>query len=204
MREDLAGNPLDAVARWIAEATGDGLPSPSTMTLATADGDGIPHARTVLVTHVDATGLRFHSSTPTTKTRDLAENRHASAVFHWPALGRQVVLQGTAAELDAAASRAAFSTRPRQLQLVAWVYDSLTPGLVAPDHGVEPGVVERTFDEAASHDPATVAMPPSWTTIRLVPHRLDFWQAGTELIPPGRTRFLAEGDGGWRSFPVLP
>lgn len=100
-------------------------------------------------------------------------------------------------------SRATRSTWWRT-QLVAWVYESLSPSLVAPDNGVERGDVERAFDQAAARDPAAVAMPPSWTTIRLVPHQLDFWQAGTELIPPDRTRFLPEAAGGWRCFPVLP
>jgi pyridoxamine 5'-phosphate oxidase len=48
-----------------------------------------------------------------------------------------------------------------------------------------------------------VTAPPSWTTVRLVPHRLDFWQAGTETTPPAKTRFTRDGDG-WRSAPVLP
>ncbi|OLT19464.1 hypothetical protein BJF78_10875 [Pseudonocardia sp. CNS-139] len=201
MREQLAGNPLDVLARWVDEARAADLPMPSTMTFATADADGVPHARTVLVTTVDACSLRFHSSTPTTKTQDLAANPHASAVFHWPALGRQVVLQGRAGELDGETSSAAYPDRPRQLQLVAWVYEALLPRL-GPDRAVEPGAVEREFDAAAG-DPRSARRPPSWTTVRLVPHRADFWQAGTETSPPGKTRFERDGDG-WRSFPVLP
>lgn len=187
-------DPLEMLAEW-AE-----LPAP--MTLATADADGVPHARTVLVTTIDATSVRFHSSTPTTKTTDLAVNPHASGVFHWPDRGRQVVAQGTATELDAATSRAAYPTRPRQLQLVAWAYEELGPGLAAPDFAVTPGAVEEAFERAAA-DPRSAVMPPSWTTIRFVPTRLDFWQAGTASTPPSRTRFVAEA-GTWRHFPVLP
>jgi pyridoxamine 5'-phosphate oxidase len=202
MREHLTGNPLDVLARWVREAEAAQLPLPSTMTLATADADGVPHARTVLVTAVEEDSVRFHSSTPTTKTRDLAANPSASAVFHWPALGRQVVLQGEAGELDAATSRAAYPTRPRQLQLLAWVYEALTPGLTGPDHAVAPCAVEREF-AAAADDPRSAVTPPGWTTVRLVAHRVDFWQAGTESTPPGKTRFT-RGDAGWRNFPVLP
>lgn len=185
-------DPLEVLAQWA-----DPLPCP--MALATADAAGVPHARTVLVTAIDATSLRFHSSTPTTKTSDLAANPHASGVFHWPDRGRQVVVQGTAAELDAATSRAAFPTRPRSLQLVAWAYEELMPGLEPPDLAVPEGAVEEAYARAAGN-PRSVAMPPSWTTIRLVPTRLDFWQAGA---PPTRTRYVADGEG-WRHFPVLP
>jgi pyridoxamine 5'-phosphate oxidase len=200
-----AGDPLGALARWVDDAAEAGVPLPSTMTLATAGADGVPQARTVLVTAIDpGTGsLRFHSSTPTRKTVDLAASPAVSAVFHWPALGRQVVVAGTAEELDAETSQAAFPTRPRSLQLVAWAYEELTPTLVGPDHAVAPGAVERAFAAAAERDPATLPMPASWTTIEVVPARMDFWQAGGELTPPARTRFVRDGDG-WRSFPVLP
>jgi pyridoxamine 5'-phosphate oxidase len=177
------------------------------MALATAGADGAPQARTVLVTAVDADSLRFHSSTPTRKTVDIAANPRVSAVFHWPALGRQVVLAGTAELLDGDASRVAFPTRPRPLQLVAWAYDELTPGLRGPDHAVAPGAVEAAFAAAEARDPETLPMPPSWTTVRVVPARMDFWRAGTADTPPARTRFVresGEGAGGWRSFPVLP
>jgi pyridoxamine 5'-phosphate oxidase len=216
MGEDVDGDPLELLARWIGEAGAAGLSGPSTMTLATAGADGVPQARTVLVTAVDADSVRFHSSTATRKTVDLAANPRVSGVFHWPALGRQVVLEGTAELLDAATSRAAFPTRPRPLQLVAWVYEELTPGLRGPDHAVAPGAVEAAFAAAAARDPATLPMPASWTTVRVVPWRMDFWRAGTANTPPARTRFVREGRagresredpgaaGGWRDFPVLP
>jgi pyridoxamine 5'-phosphate oxidase len=195
MPEQLAGDPLTVLARWFTEG------EHHTMTFATAGADGTPHARTVLVTGID-TGVRFHSSTPTTKTRDLAANPRASGVFHWPELARQVVLDGIAAELDAETSREGFRTQARQLQLIAWAYQALLPQVRPPDHAVPPGAVEEAFAAAAA-DPASREAPPSWTTIRLVPDRVDFWQAGSESTPSTKTRFVREGEG-WRHFPVLP
>lgn len=204
MAQELSGNPLDVLGRWVAEATDAGLPAPSTMTFATADAAGVPHARTVLVTVIDSESLRFHSSTPTTKTTDLATRPQGSGVFHWPALGRQVVVHGAARELAPAASRAAFGTQPRQLQLVAWAYDDLLPTLSAPDGEVAPGAFRRAFDCAALGDPTHRGVPESWTTIELVPSRVDVWQAGTDTTPPTRTRFVLGQAGTWRRFPVLP
>jgi pyridoxamine 5'-phosphate oxidase len=195
MPEQLAGDPLAVLARWFTEG------EHHTMTFATADADGTPHARTVLVTGID-TGVRFHSSTPTTKTRDLAANPRASGVFHWPELGRQVVLDGTATELDAETSREGFRTQARQLQFIAWAYHALLPQVRPPDHAVPPGAVEEAFAAAAA-DPASHEAPPSWTTILLVPDRVDFWQAGTADSPSRKTRFMRDGEG-WRHFPVLP
>lgn len=200
MPELLTGDPLAVLIRWVAEAEAAGLPR--TMTFATADADAEPHARTVVCTEIDTGGVRFHSSAPTTKTRDIAANPRASAVFHWPTVERQVVLQGRAAELDAATSRAGFGTQPRQLQLLAWAYEALLPRLRPPDFAIPDGAVERAFAAAAA-DPASTEAPPSWTTIRLEPARMDFWQGGTETSPQTKTRFVRE-TGGWRHFAVLP
>lgn len=210
MHENLGADPLGVLAGWVAEAEAAGLPAAGAMTLATAGADGTPQARTVLVTAVDGHSLRFHSSAPTRKTVDVAANPRVSGVFWWPAFGRQVVLAGVAELLDAGVSRAAFPTRPRPLQLVAWAYEELTPGLAGPDHAVAPGAVEAAFGAAAARDPATLPMPAGWTTVRVVPSRMDFWRAGTPDTPPTRTRYVREhesehgGVPGWRSFPVLP
>jgi pyridoxamine 5'-phosphate oxidase len=202
MPESLEPDAVVVLARWVGEAEAAGLPLPSTMTLATAGPDGA-HARTVLVTAIDSEAgeLRFHSSRPTGKTHDLAADPRAAAVFHWPALGRQAVLTGRAGELDDEVSRAAYPTRPRQLQLVAWAYDALLPELTPP-YAVAPGAVEAAF-VAADADPASAAAPSSWTTIAFTPSRIDFWQAGTPTTPPTRTRY-DRTDTGWLSFPVLP
>lgn len=198
MPEPLAGNPLELVQGWLADAEVAGLPLPSTMTLATV-GDGDPHARTVVVTSVTDHGLTFHTSTPTTKSRDLRARPQAAGVFHWPALGRQVVLEGGVTELSAEASSAAFPTRPRQLQLLAWVYDDLAG---EPEHVTSHRAQER-MSAAATRDPGTLGMPPSWTTFRLLPRRVDFWQAGTEEVAPTKTRF-SRSESGWVRSEALP
>jgi pyridoxamine 5'-phosphate oxidase len=189
-REVLDGaDPMAVLTRWVLES---GQP---TMTFATADVSGVPHARTVLITEIDATSVRFHSSRPTTKTLDIAAQPRASGVFYWP--GRQVVLRGVASELAAAVSRAAFPTRPLGLRRLAWAYESL--GAAGSDSAVAPGEIERAFAGAG----AAEEMPPSWTTIQLVPDRVDFWQAGDDDTPATKSRFTRDG-GAWTSGPALP
>lgn len=202
MPERLEDDPVLLLRRWLGEAEAAGLPLPSTATLATSSGDE-PHARTVVVTAVEPEGLRFHSSTPTTKSRDLAVNPRASMVFHWPALGRQLVLAGTVAQLDAGVSRAAFPTRPRQLQLVAWAYEDLGQDLAEPDRAVPSARVQERMEAAGARDAATLPMPPSWTTYRVHPHRVDVWQAGSEVVAPRKDRYLRD-EQGWRRVESLP
>ncbi len=187
-REELGGDPLAVLARWVAES------GQLTMTLATADASGVPHARTVLVTAIDATSLRFHTSTPTRKTRDIAVQPRVAGVFHWPAAGRQVVVRGTASDLGQVVSRAAFPTRPLGLRRLAWAYDTL-----GVDAVLAPGDVERAFAAAGEAQ----VMPPSWTTVRLEPDQADFWQVGDDDHPASKTCFARVG-GAWEAHPALP
>jgi pyridoxamine 5'-phosphate oxidase len=192
------GSPLRTVARWAQEAEDSGAPSPRTMTFATADADGAPHARTVLTTVIDEESVCFHSSTPTTKTTDLAANPRSAGVFFWPSLMRQVIVHGTARELTAADSRAAYPTRPRNLQILAWVYDDLT----ATPEGVDPERIGHAFDAHAARHP--LPMPPSWTTIALVPDRVEFWWGQEPDRAATKVRFERTSDGSWRHHYVLP
>jgi pyridoxamine 5'-phosphate oxidase len=185
-------DPLELLRGFIADAAE--LPVPSAMMLATTDKNGQPHARTVLVTVVDDASVRFHSSWPTTKTRDLAANPRASGVFLWPSLGRQVIVTGTAAELSREVTAEAFPQRPRQLQQLAWAYEALLPAAV-----IEEGDVERAF-AAAEHE---TQAPPSFTTIALTVEQLDVWEAGTPTTPPRKHRYTL-GSAGWTVAPVLP
>ena len=184
---------MAVLARWVEEAVSASWPP--TMTFATADGAGTPHARTVLITAIDATSLRFHSSRPTTKTLDIAAQPRVSGVFYWP--GRQVVLRGTASELSC--------------RRLARGVPGAAAGLAPPGVGVRRaggggsdtvlahGDVERAFAAAG----AAAEMPPSWTTIQLVPDRADFWQSGDDHTPAAKTRFIRDGEA-WSSHPALP
>ncbi|SDB84573.1 Pyridoxamine 5'-phosphate oxidase [Sanguibacter gelidistatuariae] len=208
-----SADPLATLAEWVEEAALAGAPSPRTLTFATVGPDGAPHARTVLSTLIDSEHVRFHSSAPTTKTRDLLGDPRASAVFFWPEIGRQVILHGSAVELDEATSRAAYPTRPRQLQLVAWAYDDVLTG--AGDGAIDPEVVSADVPTSATlvaervaHHAARPAeglpMPASWTTIEFTPTRVDLWQGVGRDVAALKTRYDKGADGVWTHAEILP
>lgn len=220
-------DPLATLARWVEEAALAGARSPHTLTFATVGPDGAPHARTVLSTLIDSEHVRFHTSAPTTKTRDLRGDPRASAVFFWPEIGRQVILHGSAVELDEATSRAAYPTRPRQLQLVAWAYDDVLTGASDGDGdgasagagSIDPEVVSADVPTSAAHIADRVAhhavrldaapteglpMPASWTTIAFTPTRVDLWQGVGPDVAALKTRYDKGADGAWTWTEILP
>jgi pyridoxamine 5'-phosphate oxidase len=163
----LPAGPMRLLAGWFDEARGSGTPGARAMVLATADPSGAPSARTVLATVIDDSGVTFHSSHPTRKTRDLAANPRASAVFGWYGIGAQVVLTGTVELLPAAEADAAFAARPRYLQLLAWAYER------PPAQEDLAGAAARERERWGGRVPDR---PPGWLGFRLRPEVVDFWR----------------------------
>ena len=196
MRDDLGGQPLATLGRWVDEARAADLPMPSTMTLATADADGVPHARTVLATGVDDASVRFTTSRPSVKTADLDGNPRAAGVFFWPSLVRQVTLHGRAVELPPDEARAAYAERSPNLRALAWVHDELGGG-----PAVDPAEVRAAFGRRLERLPD--APPPSWTTFALRPDRVEAWWMPGDADVATRVRFELAG-GEWTRAYVLP
>ena len=88
--------PLALLHDWLEQALAH-EPPPSeanAMTLATVDEQGRPHCRVVLLKGIDACGLVFYSHHGSAKGQELAGNPRAALLFHWPALERQLRIEG--------------------------------------------------------------------------------------------------------------
>ena len=118
--EDLPANPLDAFHGWFAETEAAELPEPNAMVVSTADASGAPSSRTVLLKDADSRGFVFYTNLESRKSRELAENPHASLVFPWFAIHRQVTVVGTAELIGRDEVEAYYRSRPRGSQLGAW------------------------------------------------------------------------------------
>lgn len=204
----MPGSPLTLLRDWVEDARSAGVSAPELMTLATADADGVPAARTVVMSALREDGIEFHSSTTTQKARHLQQNPKATAVLRWDETARQVVLACAAVELAPGTNDLLFAARPRELQLLAWLYED--GQAVSDRHDIDrvhDAVVQRFGD-------AVIPRPRSWTGFRLVPHTVDFWQRGAPGRPNERVRFsLAEdtaatttrkGPATWRRRRLLP
>ena len=164
------GDPIDRLRRWVDDAGAAGIAEPSAMCLATADAAGRPSARFVLARGIDRRGVRFFTSYLSRKGRELADNPHAAAVFHWPSLGRQVRVEGTVETISDEESDAYFSARPRGHQIAAWASEQSEP--------VESRDILNDryahFAERLAEDP--VARPHSWGGYVIKPERIEFWE----------------------------
>ena len=169
----VADTPLAQLSTWLADAVAHrddaGIIEPNAMVLSTADEHGLPSSRTVLLKGMDARGLSFFSNSTSRKGRELHVQPHASVVFPWYGLHRQVVIRGEVEPLPLAEVDAYFASRPRDSQIGAWASAQSTV-LESREQ------LESTYAAAAAHFAGTVPRPAHWLGYCLMPTWVEFWQ----------------------------
>ena len=163
-------HPIEQFKLWFNEAMGSNLPMPNAMTLATSTQDGKPSARIVLLKQIDNRGFTFYTNFNSRKGRELSSNPHATLVFYWPDLGRQVRIEGLVKQIPAEESDRYFQTRPRESQISAAV--SPQSDVVTSREELE----QRWKELEQQSTGRPVQRPPRWGGYRLKPTSIEFWQ----------------------------
>jgi pyridoxamine 5'-phosphate oxidase len=171
LREDEADpDPVRQFHLWFAQAEAADQPEPNAMTLATCTPDGRPSARVVLLKTCDDRGLAFFTNYHSRKGRELANNPRAALVFFWPAVQRQVRVEGRVELTTEAEADEYFVTRPVNSRLGAWASEQ-SAVLSGRDE------LERRHRELVARYPdGVVPRPPHWGGYRVVPDEWEFWQ----------------------------
>ncbi len=190
-------DPCQQLRQWIDDAITEQVIEPNAMCLATVDEEGHPDARFVLLRGLDERGLVFYTNRQSAKGKQLAHNPHATVVFWWGALERQVRIVGSVELVSEEEADAYFATRPRGHQLSAWV---------SPQSEVVPSrewLEQRAQEIEAHFEGQPVPRPDYWTGYRIVPHTFEFWQGRRNRLHD-RIRYVRQEDGSWRKERLAP
>lgn len=117
--QTIAADPIAQFQRWFNDANAAQLKLPEAMTLSTATRDGKPSSRVVLLKQVDERGFTFFTNYNSRKGDELELNPHASLLFYWTQLDRQVRIEGSIIKVSEKESTEYFRTRPRGSQIGA-------------------------------------------------------------------------------------
>lgn len=196
MPSDLAADPHDIFADWLADQDAAGRGGRVLMTLATAGADGRPSARMMLLKEYDRHGCLFYTDLRSRKAADLRANPYAALVLYFPDLRRQLRIEGGIEEAEASEADQQFASLPGPAQIAAWASDQSAP-LESADL-----LTDRFGRISARYGDAPVPRPPHWAVLRVKADRFEFWEEQRQRL---HTRRLFERDGaGWRAVLLNP
>ncbi len=195
LESEAPADPFEQFGRWFAETLEAGFVEPNAMVLATATPDGRPSSRMVLLKEWDRSGFVFYTNTESRKGRELAANPHASLLFWWDRLHRQVRIEGTVERVPDAMADAYFATRPYGSRIGAWASNQSAP---IPDRAF----LEARVAELRQRYPQEVPRPPYWGGYRVVPRWFEFWQGRPDRLHDRLAYELV--DGTWRRQRLSP
>lgn len=196
--QDVAADAIGQFMRWFDEAVRSEVPDVNAMTLATVGEDGRPAARIVLLKGCDSRGFTFYTNYQSQKGRELARVPHATLVFFWPQLDRQVRITGITSKLSREESQAYARTRPRASQIAAWA--STQSSVIASRQAMEQRFEELEKQFAALDQ---VPVPEHWGGYLLEPDAVEFWQGRPSRLHD-RLLYQQQAPGKWRIQRLAP
>lgn len=197
LTERAAGSdPIALFHRWLTEAERAAVPEPNAMALATLDDQALS-CRIVLLRGFDERGFVFFTNYNSRKAMQLERDARAALTFHWPRLGRQVRIEGTASRVSASESDAYFNSRPRGSRIGAWASDQSS---TIADRAALDAKYSRWMDRFKEGE---VPRPAHWGGSRVAPARIEFWQGRDDRMHD-RILFTRMRSGDWSRARLQP
>ncbi len=195
----VAPDPYTQFTSWYADAIEATADRAAAMTVATATPDGRPSARVVLLRGFDERGFVFYTNYESRKAADLEQNARAALLFYWPALDRQVRVEGSVERVAGAESDEYFESRPRSHRIGAWASPQSRPIQNRADLESRLAAAEESFADAGD----VVPRPPFWGGYRVVPGLFEFWVNRADRLHD-RLRYTRAADGSWSLDRLAP
>jgi len=193
---DTDPHPLRQFDRWWEEALRSGIDEVNAMTLSTVSGEGRPSSRIVLLKGCDDRGFVFYTNYTSRKGIELETNPHASLLFFWKELERQIRIEGICSKVSPEESDAYYASRPEGSRIGAWA---------SPQSQVIESreVLTAAFRKMEEQMGSAVHRPEHWGGYRLTPTCLEYWQGRPNRLHD-RIRYSQTEAGEWSRFRLAP
>lgn len=191
VESEASKNPFNLFEKWFKDVD-HFFPNNenNAMTISTVDSDGSPSSRVVLLKSFSENGFVFYTNYRSAKGQNITNNPKVCISFFWEEAERQVIIKGTAHQLDPAESDNYFKSRPRGSQLGAWA--SMQSSVVKNRSLLDQSL--KFFDQKFKGK--TIPRPEHWGGYVVVPSEFQFWQ-GRENRLHDRLRYGLNTDKVW-------
>lgn len=169
---DMLPDAVRQFRHWLDEAITAQAEEPTALTLSTVSAEGQPSSRVVLLKGLpDDAGFLFYTNYESRKGHELAASNRAALNFFWPALERQVRIEGVVEKASAAQSTEYFQSRPLSSQIGAWASPQSQAIASREELEAREAAVAARFGEQRP-----LPRPEFWGGYILRPTRVEFWQ----------------------------
>jgi len=169
-KDHVNADPFVQFEYWLQDALEVDSDHANAMVLATVGKDGMPDSRVVLLRNISHGGFTFFTNYDSKKGQDLKFNSKASVLFFWPALERQIRIEGNTSLVPADDADAYFLSRPFESKAGAWA--SRQSAVVESRNELE----RLHHDQIKKFESQDVPRPANWGGYVLVPSKFEFWQ----------------------------
>lgn len=192
------GDPLELFIEWLLHAVDSGVAEPHAMTVSTVSGAAAsrPSARVLILKDVDAAGWHFAVSSVSRKGAELARNPAVALTFYWPALGRQVRIEGVAHADPPQVTAGDFLARSEGAREMA-----LT-GRQSQPYSDPAEITEALAKSRVELDGDPALVPVEWVSYGVRADSVEFWQAD-RARRHRRLRYERDGSG-WATTLLWP
>ncbi|MGC6470261.1 MAG: pyridoxamine 5'-phosphate oxidase [Flavobacteriales bacterium] len=192
--EDLQKSPFDLFNLWMDDAL-KCIDEPNAFVLSTVNKNGLPSSRVLLLRGISSIGFSFYTNYNSQKAKDISINPNVSLNFFWPALERQIRINGQVRKLSDDESTTYFNSRPYDSQIGAWS---------SPQSQIinSRNILDERVDKFKNKYKNEVPRPPHWGGYIVEPESMEFWQGRASRL---HDRFLFKiRDGKWDASRLAP
>ncbi|MEA3477081.1 MAG: pyridoxamine 5'-phosphate oxidase [Bacteroidota bacterium] len=181
-------DPINQFNNWLEAAFEEGIKEHNSMVLSTVSELGKPSARVVFLKGHSSKGLLFFTNYNSRKAKDIMSNHHASLLFYWKELERQIRIEGIVRKASAEESDTYFHSRSFESNLSAV---SSPQSAVIADRNF---LLNRIALIRKENTIETIRRPLYWGGFKLIPEYFEFWQAGKARLHDRVSYTLENGE----------
>ncbi len=193
----MSNDPIKKFSSWFNEARKNPeIKDATEFTLATANKKGKPSARIVLLKDFDEKGFVFYTNYTGRKSEEIVENPYAAICFYWPALGKQIRIEGKVEKVSANESDKYFLSRPRESKIGAWTSKQ------SKELESRIAFKKQLAETKKKFEGKEIKRPDFWGGWRILPNTIEFWKA--EKFRYHHREVYTKTKNGWKTKILYP